>query len=280
MSLFGEVQLGNSRAISDDEDDEFSMVNGDQTLKRRIYWIDEKEVDNKMEVDELIIADGPNSSAFVYTFLISHLKDANVKVLGLNATLSQYKVFQQNHESKETLKFEQFEASCRSNYIYYIDSLNGKKVAICQFYEQLRSNELYDWIRQLTERIDFAKALVFCSQNKSQYLGSELRTPFVRYLSSDKSQDSNKMCTRLEEPNFIGSLPAAVVTYCVAKKLDFTTFVCYTPSLIADIQSVKEMFNAASTRLKGDSHFINNDSSQKTLLSVGNIFSSVSALYM
>jgi len=27
MSLFGEIQLGNSRAISDDEDDEISMVN-------------------------------------------------------------------------------------------------------------------------------------------------------------------------------------------------------------------------------------------------------------
>lgn len=280
MSLFGEIQLGNSRAISDDEDDEFSMVNDDQTLKRKIYWINEKEIDNKLNVDELIIADGPNSSAFVYTFLISHLKDASIQVLGLNATLSQYKVFKQNHEQQEDLKFEQFEASCRSNYIYCIDNLNGKKVAVCQFYEQLKSNELYDWIKQLTERIDFVKALVFCSQNKSQYLGSELRTPFVRYLSSDKSQDTDRVCTRLEEPNFIGSLPAAVVTYCVAKKLDFTAFVCYTPSLIADIQSVKEMFKAASTKLKGESHFINNESSQKSLLSVGNIYNSVSALYM
>lgn len=250
-------------------------------MKRKIYWINEKEIDNKLNVDELIIADGPNSSgslffysmflksrllnanshifdnlAFVYTFLISHLKDASIQVLGLNATLSQYKVFKQNHEQQEDLKFEQFEASCRSNYIYCIDNLNGKKVAVCQFYEQLKSNELYDWIKQLTERIDFVKALVFCSQNKSQYLGSELRTPFVRYLSSDKSQDTDRVCTRLEEPNFIGSLPAAVVTYCVAKKLDFTAFVCYTPSLIADIQSVKEMFKAASTKLKGESHFI------------------------
>jgi hypothetical protein len=174
----------------------------------------------------------------------------------MNATLSQYKVFKQNHEQKDTLKFEQYEASCRSNYIYYIENLNGKKVAVCQFYEQLKSNELYDWINQLTKRIEFLKALVFCSQSKSLYLGSELKTPFVRYLSSDNSQDSNNVCVRLEEPNFIGSLPAAVVTYCVSKKLDFTTFVCYTPSLIADIHSVKAMYNAASKKLKEGCHFI------------------------
>ncbi len=27
MSLFGEIQLGMSRAVSDDEDDEYSMIN-------------------------------------------------------------------------------------------------------------------------------------------------------------------------------------------------------------------------------------------------------------
>ena len=63
---------------------------------------------------------------------------------------------------------------------------------------------------KLTQKVDFTSTLMFCSQNKSHYLGMEQKTPFVRYLSSNKTEDiKNSQCTRLEEPNFIGDLPAA-----------------------------------------------------------------------
>lgn len=101
--------------------------------------------------------------------------------------------------------------------------------------------------------IDFKKALIFCSQNKTQYLGEQKPTPFVRFLSSNKDTDDS---TRLEQPNFIADLPAALVHYCVSKKLDFITFICYSPSLHADILSIKEMFKAASKKLKDTSPFI------------------------
>lgn len=282
MSVFGEIQLGNSRAVSDDEDDEFSMINEDETLKRKVYWLNEKYLDTKINADELILADGNNASAFVYTYLLSHFKEASdIEVLGLSATLSQYKVFKQNHFAVEKNCFEHFETSLRSNFIYLINNFNGKRLVVCQLYDQLKSNELYDWISQLTQKVDFTSTLMFCSQNKSHYLGMEQKTPFVRYLSSNKTEDiKNSQCTRLEEPNFIGDLPAALIHYCVSKKLEFTSFVCYTPSLIADSQAVKKLFDAAAMKLKETSPFINDDLSQKTLMSVGNIYSSVSALYM
>merc|ERR1712127_590351 len=163
--------------------------------------------------------------------------------------------------------------SLRSNFIYLINS-NGKKIVVCQIYDQLKSNEIYDWIKQLTSKINFSSTLKFCSQNKTHYLGNQEKIPFVRYLSSNKIQDNNLECIRLEEPNFVGDLSAAMVHYCIGKKLSFTTFVCYTPSLIADSQAVKEMYKAASINLKETNPFINDASSQKTLLSIGTIVSS------
>lgn len=280
MSVFGEIQLGYSRAVSDDEDDDFSTVDQDESLKRKIYWINENKPDSKITADKLIVADGNNSSAFVYTYLISHFNDTSIEVLGLNSTLSEYKVFKQNYENKDLKNFQDFQASLRSNYIYLINFTNGQKLIVCQLYDRLKSNELYDWIKQLTDRIEFTNALMFCSQYKSRYLGSELQTPFVRYVSSNKAEDTDSLCTRLEEPNFIGDLSAAVANYCISKKIEFTTFVCYTSSLMTDSQSVKQMFDAAKVKLKEGNFFINDASSQSTLLKVGNIVSSVSALYM
>lgn len=49
--------------------------------------------------------------------------------------------------------------------------------------------------------------MVLTSQNKSHYLGLEEKALFVRYLSSNKTQEDSK-CARLEAPNFIGDLPA------------------------------------------------------------------------
>jgi hypothetical protein len=39
-------------------------------LKRKIYWIDENETEDRMQVDELIIADGPNSSGFFKRYIL------------------------------------------------------------------------------------------------------------------------------------------------------------------------------------------------------------------
>jgi len=278
MSLFGEIQLGCSRAVSDDEDDEFSTVVEDQTLKRKIYWIKDKESTEKISVDELILADGANSSAFIYTYLISHLKDSSIEVLGVNATLPLYNVFKQNYEDNK-MNFESLESSLRSNYIYWIKNLNGKSLIVCQLFDQLKPNEIYDWINQLAERVTFPSAMIFSSQNKSHYLGTENKSTFVRYLSSNNEEVDMKL-VRLEAPNLISDLPAGLIHYCTSTKIQFSSFVCYSPCLTADLQSVKEMYNAVALKLKEENPFINDSQSEKTLLSVGKIVSSVSAIYM
>jgi hypothetical protein len=62
---------------------------------------------------------------------------------------------------------------------------------------------------KLWSRIEFKNSLVVCSQYKTAYYGQNTEHfPCVRFLSSvDKTNDD--VCPRLEEPNFIGDLPAA-----------------------------------------------------------------------
>jgi hypothetical protein len=263
MSGFGDLVFDGSRAVSDDEDDEFAQIQH-ASLKRKIHWLNDAE-NEKISADELILADGRNSSAFVYTYLISHIKKDDLQILA-STEVSNKPVDQ--------------EPSLRSNYIYLINT-NGKKLIVCQIYDQLKSNELYDWINQLVVRIEFKSSLIFCSQNTTSYLGSEEKTPFMRFISSSESKSQvSSSCVSLEEPNFIGDLPAALIHYCVSKQLKFTSFVCYTPSLRPDIQAIKAMYNAARNKLQATNPFINDQVSEKSLLSVERIVSSVSALYM
>ena len=112
-------------------------------MKRKIYWTINSSQATKLKVDELILADGPISSVFAYTYL---LNQHNSSIIGLTATKSEKNVYETNKisiESKDSSKL-------RSNFIYHIEKLNGKSVIVCQLYNQLKPNELYDWINQVS----------------------------------------------------------------------------------------------------------------------------------
>ena len=95
-------------------------------------------------------------------------------------------------------------------------------MVVCQIFNQLRPDELYDWINQLWSRIEFKSTLVICSQNKANYFGESMQTfPCVKYISSVKSNLTPS--SYLEEPNFIGGLPAARNFYFIWYK----TFLLY-----------------------------------------------------
>jgi len=77
--------------------------------------------------------------------LLSHQIETNSRILGLTANKSEQKVYETNKnaiEAKETSKL-------RSNFIYYVEKLNGKSLVVCQLFNQLKPDELYDWINQV-----------------------------------------------------------------------------------------------------------------------------------
>lgn len=283
MSQFGELQMVNSRAVSDDEDDEFSLIKENEDLKQTIYWLTDDLKDTKLTVDQLIVADGQISSAFLYTYLTNHLNDAELRKIALSTTKSQYKVYQTNNEDTQ-VKQPQSLSTLRTNFIYHVSNLDGKSYIICQLFNQMKSNEVYDWIDQLWKRVEFKSTLILCSQNSSNYFGAneDQHFPCVKFLTSDKlrAATNEKTCSRLEEPNIIGQLPAGLVHFCVLKSIPFTTFVCYSKSLVVDLLSVKEFYKSISDKLKTENIFIDNEHSKKTLLQMDNIVNSVSALYM
>jgi hypothetical protein len=209
--------------------------------------------------------------------LLSHQRETNSKIIGLTATKSEQKVYETNRdviEGKDTSKL-------RSNFIYHIEKINGKSMVICQLFNQLKPDEFYDWINQLWSEIEFMTTLCICSQNKANYFGESMQTfPCVKYISSIKSNLTPS--SYLEEPNFIGGLPAArniflihyhisfhlckfilktslifkVMHLCLLKKIPFSAFVCYSTSISIDLPSVKRLLESVATILKDKNFFI------------------------
>lgn len=79
--------------------------------------------------------------------MLSHLRSNDFNLVGLTATLSEYKVF----ETNQNLKYEIGNklSKMKKNYVYVINNLNGISYAICLFYNQLKIDEVYDWIEQV-----------------------------------------------------------------------------------------------------------------------------------
>lgn len=84
--------------------------------------------------------------AFLYTYFLIHYPQ-NVKILGQTSTKSEFKVYEVNYETSNDNKTPV--PTFRSNYIYLIHLFDGRKVLICQLFNQLKSNELYDWLNQV-----------------------------------------------------------------------------------------------------------------------------------
>jgi len=293
--------LANDEEIEDntfyDSDDEPTTADSEQekNLKRQIYWLtDVYTTSNKLKVDELILADGPIASAFTFTYLLAHLKSES-KLIALTGIKSEFNIHQLNNQNtqSQTQDNQQYSLNrLRASHIYHVENLNGKSYLVCQLYQQLKTEETYDWIDQLAERAEFAASTLLCSKSQSTYLGTtEVQNfPCVKYLSSSsKTNDSkNKVdemfCSQLEEPNFINDLPAAVIHYSVLKKLQFNVYICYSSSISPDVPSLKAIFNGITKNSTINNNkkevFTDNEDSRKMLLSLDKIVNSVSGLYM
>jgi hypothetical protein len=148
------------------------------------------------------------------------------KKIALSSTKSELKVYMTNQEYDSSAKSEFMQSnpagqsqsssspltSMRANFVYHVPNLNGKSYVVCQLFNAVKSSEAYDWIGQVWSRVESKSVMVLCSQNSANYFGSNQEVfPCVKFISSDKTRTEtlDKSCPRLEEPNFIGNLPAA-----------------------------------------------------------------------
>lgn len=277
MSVFGEIQQFKSRSGSDDEDEEIVLTDEEKNKIRTIHWLESSNQFPKWEIDELIVADGMIPSVFVFTYLLNHHAH-EWKILGFSGTKSELKILEANQSQEINQKFV---PTYRSNFIYYLKHSNGKRVMVCQLYNQLKNTEIFDWIHQLNSKVEFKSSLVICTHNKANYFSSEQETfPCVKFLSTHLDNLSCTSNIRLEAPNFLTGTPAAITQFCISKKLPSLAMVCVTSSLVVDLQSVKALYLAAHSNLKDFRLFVDNDVSKKLLLAVERISSTSNALYI
>jgi hypothetical protein len=126
-------------------------------LKRKIVFLNDNDttgLQTKSLIDELIIGDGQIASSFLFTYLLQHIDATNRQLIAINATRSEYNVFKMNQQlfsntnDQSVNKLE--EPTFRTNYIYLINNIkNGKNYLVCQLFDQLKVNEVYDWINQV-----------------------------------------------------------------------------------------------------------------------------------
>jgi hypothetical protein len=88
--------------------------------------------------------------------------------------------------------------------------------------------------------------LILSSQHRANYYGDNLiKIPSIKYLSNQPNLIIN-WCDRLQEPNFLTGLPAALMNICIAFKKPAQAYVCYKSTLDIDINAVKEFYNVLS----------------------------------
>ena len=108
-----------------------------------------------------------------------------------------------------------------------------------------RLNKIYFFLK-LISKISFETSLILTSQHRVNYYGVNLtKLPAIKYLTN-QSNANITWCERLEEPNFLTSLPAAIMEICIALKIPSQAYVCYRGTLEIDINAVKEFYNVLS----------------------------------
>ena len=116
--------------------------------------------------------------AFVNIYLLNRLHQDQYKLLGITATSSEYKILETNYrDSLNEQKQEHPFVFMRNNYIFYLRDFNGKSLVVCQFYNQLKENELFDWINQVFNWQNlFFHLITYDLSNKFLSFGQELNS--------------------------------------------------------------------------------------------------------
>ncbi len=79
--------------------------------------------------------------------------------MALTGTKAEHNIYETNKDefsNNSTSNNKQYSLTkIRNNFIYLIENLNGKRYVVCQLFNQLKSNETYDWIDQVNNIIIF-----------------------------------------------------------------------------------------------------------------------------
>ncbi|XP_005100141.1 proteasome assembly chaperone 1 [Aplysia californica] len=231
-TFFGEILPVRSRAVDDDEDDDFrGPIEGEPILhwSKKVKAETEKLPDKKVPCSNLVISIGQEANAFTEVYV----KTFKYEIIG--------GIFSKIQDD-DPCTLSQTSPTDKSCFIYRCYS--NPSIIVCQCNRDVSQEQSFSWAKLLCTNINLDTAyiavLASCSTGGycSDIPSSDLDTPFLRALKTEKFVGT-PICKILEQPNMLTGLPAQLMTFFQVHQYKAVIYVCYKENRYADIPSVK-----------------------------------------
>ncbi|XP_076819999.1 proteasome assembly chaperone 1-like isoform X2 [Clavelina lepadiformis] len=218
-TFFGEILPVISRAVEDEEEDEF--------LEAEIMWESHADPENSQKISKvkgLIVGVGCIATGFLDAYCLQN--GETVKYGTIHETLP---------DENSTL------VSVLAT--FHANIAHGCCTVYCLCKSYLVPDKIWEFINVLTSAIQLdetSDVTVLDSASYASYLqcSAEAEVPFVKSLYTTAFDKKNSKFPALAHPNLVKGLAAAVMTHCELKHIPAILYVCYTDSISLDLASV------------------------------------------
>ncbi|KAK6169032.1 hypothetical protein SNE40_020162 [Patella caerulea] len=227
-TFFGEILPVSSRAVEEEDDDDDLPL---YYSNSKVCWTDDVRdqlnKNGKLTCSVLMIATDNVSCAFLEAYLRS---DDDTLLGGVFCGVGDEE--QLSLQSKIT----------KISSIYRVAKCPS--IFVCQCQTTVHPEQSFSWVQQIFSNLDCTNCDIIVLSSaltcdyKSDVPLSEIKTPFLKALYTDQRKPSC-ICSTLEQPNIVSSLPAQILAYSQINELKSSLFVCYTDVIHFDIPTVK-----------------------------------------
>ncbi|KAL5010605.1 hypothetical protein ScPMuIL_012910 [Solemya velum] len=229
-TFFGEVLQVTSRAVDEDDDDEYDEeIISPCEMRWSVQTKTEIENGQKLTCSILIVAVGPAASGFASSYILHDNFDrVGVLFSGMN--------------ERDVNTFSQKSITDKTCYIYR--SQINKQLFVCQCNSIVLPEQAHPWVCELFHQLNVENCEVIVlntavtSTFRSEIPASELSTPFVKALWTS-SFKGRPPFTSLEQPNVVSGLASQILSYCEVQHVRALLCMCYTESMMVDIPTLK-----------------------------------------
>ncbi|VDQ09850.1 unnamed protein product [Trichobilharzia regenti] len=239
-----------SRALGDfdsDDDDNDTELTDDDNNTISVSFSNEKDEELNVTqvfkdyalISHIIMAIGPLTSAYL--------------LLGLNLVHRNSRIIKVSYKKAFLIFTSYYLPDCHNTLVICIEnepkhlSYDYKHI-LCQYLDHLISPNAYNNNKQSIKTIN-----VLCSRTVNHhYLSkSKLSTPFIRYIPSSSTMNTNHCTLKpLEQPNILTGLPAEALTWCYFNSIPPSSvyIVFYSPDVsLCEWSAVKEIFKCLAS---------------------------------
>lgn len=222
-TFFGEILPVISRAVYDEEDDEFVPIPKPLVIESSA----ENDTD-AISCDCLIVTVGPTAWHFV-----EHYFDLSAS--------NEVAVIKEIHDDDDN-GYEVVSRSPKIVSSFHKASISEKKSVFASCNAYVPPEQLWPLVKKMLNFVrDFSEVFVLTSSTVQEYKcddPSAVETPIVRCLSTVASPLGHPVFPILEQPNMLKNVVAAVMSLCHIRNIPAVAYVCYSENMHTDLSSV------------------------------------------